>query len=117
MNIFPYAQSTYTGVWKRGGPSTNDGKRDLSALLDRSPADVRGLGGDFRKPPPKHKVPSSYYMVHRQKLAHSNWGNISNAIHATTLMKAAAHNAAARRTKADAIKVCTTVSELPIHSC
>lgn len=37
------AQSTYTGVYKKGGPSTVEPSKDLSALLDRSPADVRGI--------------------------------------------------------------------------
>lgn len=36
-------QSTYTGVYKKGGPSTVEPSKDLSALLDRSPADVRGI--------------------------------------------------------------------------
>lgn len=37
------AQSTYTGVYKKGGPSTVEPSKDLSSLLDRSPADVRGI--------------------------------------------------------------------------
>ena len=99
-------------MWKRGGPSTNDGKRDLSALLDRSPADVRGLGGDFRRPPPKHTVPFSYYMVHKQKLASSGkWGKLSNAIHAASVIEAVARGAAAKRAMAGATKVRSTVSE------
>ena len=36
-------QSTYTGVYARGGPTNVDPSKDLSALLDRSPADVRGI--------------------------------------------------------------------------
>ncbi|CAL8462026.1 g1557 [Coccomyxa elongata] len=36
-------KSTYTGVYKKGGPSTVEPSKDLSALLDRSPADVRGI--------------------------------------------------------------------------
>lgn len=36
-------QSTYTGVYKKGGPSTVEPSRELSSLLDRSPADVRGI--------------------------------------------------------------------------
>ena len=40
----PYTlQSTYTGVYARGGPTNVDPSKDLSALLDRSPADVRGI--------------------------------------------------------------------------
>ncbi|EIE25016.1 p25-alpha-domain-containing protein [Coccomyxa subellipsoidea C-169] len=36
-------KSTYTGVYKKGGPSTVEPSKDLSALLDRSPADIRGI--------------------------------------------------------------------------
>jgi hypothetical protein len=36
-------QSTYTGVYARGGPTNVDPSRDLSAILDRSPADLRGV--------------------------------------------------------------------------
>jgi hypothetical protein len=35
-------QSTYTGVYKQGGPTNVDAKITLSNLLDRSPADARG---------------------------------------------------------------------------
>lgn len=42
-NKFHDDKSLYTGVHANGGPSTTDGKiNDLSNLLDRSPADVRG---------------------------------------------------------------------------
>jgi hypothetical protein len=36
-------QSTYTGVYARGGPTNVDGKGDLSELCDRTPADARGV--------------------------------------------------------------------------
>lgn len=36
-------KSTYTGVYARGGPSSVDKDKSLRALLDRSPADVRGI--------------------------------------------------------------------------
>ena len=36
-------QSLYTGVYARGGPSNIEPSNELSALLDRSPADVRGV--------------------------------------------------------------------------
>ena len=36
-------QSTYTGVYSRGGPTNVDPSKDLSSLLDRSDADVRGV--------------------------------------------------------------------------
>lgn len=39
----PVVQSTYTGVHARGGPTTVDPSKDLSALLDRSESDVRGV--------------------------------------------------------------------------
>jgi len=35
-------KSTYTGVHKAGGPSTNDGAITLSNLMDRSASDARG---------------------------------------------------------------------------
>ena len=35
-------KSTYTGVYSRGGPTNVDPSKDLSSLLDRSEADVRG---------------------------------------------------------------------------
>lgn len=41
--LWSFTQSTYTGVYKKGGPSTVEPSKDLSALLDRSPADVRGI--------------------------------------------------------------------------
>lgn len=36
-------QSLYTGVYSRGGPTNTEPSNELSALLDRSPADVRGV--------------------------------------------------------------------------
>lgn len=36
-------QSTYTGVYARGGPTNVDGNKDLSSLCDRTPADNRGV--------------------------------------------------------------------------
>ncbi|KAK9810553.1 hypothetical protein WJX73_000223 [Symbiochloris irregularis] len=36
-------KSTYTGVHAHGGPTTVDPSKDLSALLDRSESDVRGV--------------------------------------------------------------------------
>ena len=36
-------KSTYTGVYAKGGPTNVDGGKDLSGLLDRSDADVRGV--------------------------------------------------------------------------
>ena len=36
-------QSLYTGVYARGGPTNIEPSNELSALLDRSPADVRGV--------------------------------------------------------------------------
>mmetsp|Transcript_47800 Transcript_47800/g.116365 ORF Transcript_47800/g.116365 Transcript_47800/m.116365 type:complete len:158 (-) Transcript_47800:202-675(-) len=37
-------KSTYTGIYLNGGPSTTgDGPMELHSLLDRSPADVRGV--------------------------------------------------------------------------
>ena len=49
-------QSTYTGVHARGGPTTVDPSKDLSALLDRSESDVRGVkkvaAADGSAPPP-----------------------------------------------------------------
>ena len=38
-----HAQSTYTGVYAKGGPTNVDASGNLSDLLDRSPADVRGI--------------------------------------------------------------------------
>ncbi|KAL3132079.1 hypothetical protein ABBQ32_008689 [Trebouxia sp. C0010 RCD-2024] len=36
-------KSLYTGVYARGGPTNIEPSNELSALLDRSPADVRGV--------------------------------------------------------------------------
>lgn len=36
-------QSTYTGVYARGGPTNIEASVDLSSYLDRSKADVRGV--------------------------------------------------------------------------
>jgi len=38
-----WTQSTFTGVYARGGPTTVDGDKDLSQLCDRTPADARGV--------------------------------------------------------------------------
>lgn len=35
-------QSTYTGVYKKGGPTCVEPGKQLSDLVDRSPADIRG---------------------------------------------------------------------------
>ncbi|KAK9845950.1 hypothetical protein WJX81_006732 [Elliptochloris bilobata] len=35
--------STYTGVYAKGGPTNVEASGQLSDLLDRSPADVRGI--------------------------------------------------------------------------
>ena len=43
LNCGLSAQSTYTGVYARGGPTNVDPSKELSALLDRSEADVRGI--------------------------------------------------------------------------
>lgn len=40
-------QSTYTGVYAKGGPTNVDGKGDLSELCDRSDANVRGVTERF----------------------------------------------------------------------
>lgn len=47
-------QSTYTGVYARGGPTNVEPSKDLSSLLDRSPADIRGnkLGLKDQNDPP-----------------------------------------------------------------
>lgn len=39
----PASQSTYTGVYARGGPTNTMVPKDLSSYLDRSEADVRGV--------------------------------------------------------------------------
>lgn len=36
-------QTTYTGVYARGGPTNVEQSQELSAYLDRSSADVRGV--------------------------------------------------------------------------
>ncbi|DBA79157.1 hypothetical protein WJX77_005720 [Trebouxia sp. C0004] len=40
-------KSTYTGVYANGGPTSVDGKGDLSELCDRSDANVRGVTQKF----------------------------------------------------------------------
>jgi hypothetical protein len=37
------SQSTYTGVYARGGPCATDASTDLSSYLDRTDTDVRGV--------------------------------------------------------------------------
>jgi len=39
-------KTTWTGVATRGGPSTNDNRITLSTMMDRSPADARGIGAN-----------------------------------------------------------------------
>ncbi|KAK9838481.1 hypothetical protein WJX81_002091 [Elliptochloris bilobata] len=54
-------KSTYTGVYARGGPTNVDPSKDLSALLDRSPADVRGIkkpAAASQNDPPPASVPA-----------------------------------------------------------
>lgn len=41
--MVPAMQSTYTGVYARGGPTNIEASVDLSSYLDRSEADVRGV--------------------------------------------------------------------------
>ena len=36
-------KSGWTGTAKNGGPTTNDGTKDLKGLCDRTPADARGV--------------------------------------------------------------------------
>ena len=43
MTICCLTQSTFTGVYARGGPTNVDGDRDLKQLCDRTPADARGV--------------------------------------------------------------------------
>lgn len=44
LNVAAVAmQSLYTGVYSRGGPTNIEPSNELSALLDRSPANVRGV--------------------------------------------------------------------------
>eukprot|EP00940_MAST-03C_sp_MAST-3C-sp2_P000889 g889.t1 len=45
-NKFYDDKSTWTGVATRGGPSTNDDRITLSKMMDRSDADVRGVGAN-----------------------------------------------------------------------
>mmetsp|Transcript_10819 Transcript_10819/g.15126 ORF Transcript_10819/g.15126 Transcript_10819/m.15126 type:complete len:149 (+) Transcript_10819:79-525(+) len=42
-NKFHDDKSTYTGVYAKGGPTNVDGSKDLSGVLDRTEADVRGV--------------------------------------------------------------------------
>jgi len=43
-------KSLYTGVYKAGGPSNSgDGQISLAHLLNRSPADARGVKSPFRR--------------------------------------------------------------------
>lgn len=43
LQTLAHVQSTYTGVYAKGGPTNVDASGNLSDLLDRSPADVRGI--------------------------------------------------------------------------
>lgn len=44
MSPFPAMQSTYTGVYKRGGPDTMvGGAKSLQQITNRKPADARGV--------------------------------------------------------------------------
>ncbi|KAK9864155.1 hypothetical protein WJX84_003510 [Apatococcus fuscideae] len=40
-------KSTYTGVYAAGGPTNVDSSQDLKDLADRSPANIRGVSGNF----------------------------------------------------------------------
>jgi hypothetical protein len=42
-------QSTYTGVYSRGGPTNVDGPKDLSGITNRKPANARGVALPFRR--------------------------------------------------------------------
>ena len=42
-------QSTYTGVYSRGGPTNVDRPKDLSGIANRKPADQRGVALPFRR--------------------------------------------------------------------
>lgn len=43
ITIVWHMQSTYTGVYARGGPTNTDGPHDLSEIANRKPADRRGV--------------------------------------------------------------------------
>lgn len=47
LTVSDVLQSTYTGVYAKGGPTNVDGKGDLSELCDRSDANVRGVTQKF----------------------------------------------------------------------
>ena len=42
-------QSTYTGVYGRGGPTNVDRPKDLAGIANRKPADSRGVALPFRR--------------------------------------------------------------------
>ena len=45
--VLLHMQSTYTGVYAAGGPTNVDSSKDLKDLTDRSPANIRGVSGNF----------------------------------------------------------------------
>ena len=81
-------KSTYTGVHKRGGPSTYDGNKDICALLDRSPADIRGRGGQFMQPVQNHKPAASFDAIHGGKIVGESpgWKKLRNVTKASGML-------------------------------
>jgi hypothetical protein len=56
-------QSTYTGVYARGGPTNTDGPKDLSQITNRKPADNRGVA---RAPAHGHAAASTPALTPRR---------------------------------------------------
>jgi hypothetical protein len=72
--LFWLVQSTYTGVYSRGGP-TNFDPKDLSGITNRKPADARGVQrphsarGTPTPTPRRHTSDTSTIRARRQSLA------------------------------------------------
>jgi hypothetical protein len=97
-NKFHDDKSTYTGVYKNGGPTNYDGKRDLQELMDRTPSNVRGVSEGFGKGNAQpHRVMASFSMIHEKRDAQRNWNKLKVAVRMKRLLNQEAQETRERR--------------------
>eukprot|EP00873_Tetraselmis_striata_P017380 jgi/Tetstr1/437644/TSEL_026311.t1 len=91
-------KSTYTGVYKNGGPTNYDGKKDLAELMDRTPGNVRGVSEGFGKGnAAPHRAIASFNMVHEVRDTKKDWRMIKAAIKMKGLLNKEAQQTQERR--------------------
>lgn len=86
-------KTTYTGVYKRGGPAINDVYENitLSNLADRSEADVRGrkVYKSNEEHRPHRRIPGHY---EESQIESQSWNNTPKALRDTTIYPRLTHS-------------------------